>query len=66
VGVATVAASALFGLFSSVTPGFIAGTLGDRSHALAGLATFVVFDAAALARIALSRAAASSAPASPR
>jgi hypothetical protein len=54
-----VAAFALFGLFTSVTPGFIAGTRGDRSHALAGLATFVVFDAAALARIALSRAAAS-------
>jgi hypothetical protein len=52
-----VAAFALFGPFGHA--GFIAGTLGDRSHALASLATFVVFDAAALARIALSRAAAS-------
>jgi hypothetical protein len=58
-GLATVAAFALFGLFTSLAPGFIAGTLGDRSHALAGLATFVVFGAAALAQIALSRAATS-------
>jgi hypothetical protein len=55
-GLATVAAFALFGLFSLLAPGFIAGTLGDRSHALAGLATFVVFGAAALAQIAVSRA----------
>jgi hypothetical protein len=56
---AAVGAFALFGLFTSLAPGFIAGTLGDRSHALAGLATFVVFGAAALAQIALSRAATS-------
>jgi len=56
---ATVAAFALLGLFTSLAPGFIAGTLGDRSHALAGLATFAVFGAAALAQIALSRAATS-------
>src|SRR6266567_2475624 len=56
---ATVAAFALLGLFTSLAPGFIAGTLGDRSHALAGLAAFVVFGAAALAQIALSRAATS-------
>ncbi len=56
-GLATVAAFALFGLFTSLAPGFLAGTLGDRSHALAGLATFVVFGAAALAQIVLSRAA---------
>jgi MFS family permease len=53
--VATAAAFAVFGLFTSLAPGFIAGTLGDRSHALAGLATFVVFGAAALAQIATSR-----------
>lgn len=58
-GLATVAAFALFGLFTSLAPGFIAETLGDRSHALAGIATFVAFGAAALAQIALSRAAAS-------
>jgi MFS family permease len=58
-GLATVAAFALFGLFTSLAPGFIAGTLGDRSHALAGLATFIVFGAAALTQIAASRAATS-------
>jgi MFS family permease len=58
-GLATVAAFAPLGLFTSLAPGFIAGTLGDRSHALAGLATFVVFGAAALAQVALSRAASS-------
>src|SRR5260370_25902943 len=58
-GLATVAAFALFGLFTSLTPGFIAGTIGDRSHPLPGLATFAVFGAAALAQIALSRAATS-------
>ena len=58
-GLATVAAFALFGLFTSLTPGFITRILGDRSHALAGPVTVVVFGAAALAQIALSRAAAS-------
>lgn len=58
-GLATVAAFALFGMFTSLAPGFIAETLGDGSHALAGLATFVVFGAAALAQIAVSRAATS-------
>jgi MFS family permease len=56
-GLATVAAFALFGMFTSLAPGFIAQTLGDGSHALAGLAAFVVFGAAALAQIAVSRAA---------
>ncbi len=56
---ATVAAVALPGLFTSLAPGFIAGTLGDRSHAPAGLAAVVVFGAAALAQTALSRAATS-------
>jgi MFS family permease len=58
-GLATMAAFALFGLFTSLAPGFIAGTLGDGSHALAGLATFAVFGAAALAQVAVSRAATS-------
>jgi MFS family permease len=58
-GLATVAAFALFGMFTSLAPGFIAETLGDGSHALAGLAAFVVFGAAALAQIAVSRAATS-------
>jgi MFS family permease len=56
-GAAVAAAFALFGLFTSLAPGLIAGTLHDRSHALAGTATFVVFGAAALAQIATSRTA---------
>ena len=47
---------ALFGLFTSLAPGFIGGTLHDTSHALAGAATFAVFGAAALAQIVISRA----------
>ena len=54
-GAAAAAAFALFGLFTSLAPGFIAGTLHDHSHALAGAATFAVFGAAALAQIAVSR-----------
>ncbi len=53
--VATAVAFAVFGLFTSLAPGFIAGTLQDHSHALAGAATFVVFGAAALTQIATSR-----------
>ncbi len=53
-GAAVAAAFALFGLFTSLAPGLIASTLHDRSHALAGVATFVVFGAAALAQIATS------------
>ncbi len=52
---AAAAEFALFGLFTSLAPGFIAGTLHDTSHALAGTATFVVFGAAALAQIVVSR-----------
>ena len=52
---AAAAEFALFGLFTSLAPGFIAGTLHDTSHALAGAATFAVFGAAALAQIVASR-----------
>ena len=52
---AAAAGFALFGLFTSLAPGFIAGTLHDTSHALAGTATFAVFGAAALAQIVVSR-----------
>jgi MFS family permease len=55
-GFAAAAEFALFGLFTSLTPGFLAGTLHEHSHALAGFATFAVFGAAALAQIATSRA----------
>lgn len=56
-GFAAAACFALFGLFTSLTPDFLAGTLHDGSHALAGFATFAVFGAAALSQIAASRAA---------
>jgi MFS family permease len=54
-GAAVAVAFSLFGLFTSLTPGFLAGTLHDRSHALAGVSTFIVFGAAALAQIGTSR-----------
>jgi MFS family permease len=55
-GLAAAAEFALFGLFTSLTPGFLAGTLHDRSHALAGAAAFAVFGAAALAQLVAGRA----------
>lgn len=54
-GAAVAVAFSLFGLFTSLAPGFLAGTLHDRSHALAGAAAFIVFGAAALAQIGTSR-----------
>ncbi len=54
-GAAAAAGFALFGLFTSLAPGFIAGTLHDPSHALAGTATFAVFGAAAAAQAVLGR-----------
>ncbi|MFD7697263.1 MFS transporter [Streptomyces sp. NPDC059374] len=50
---ATFAAFAAFGLFTSLGPGFIAGTLHHPSRTLAGLAAFMVFGAAAVTQIAL-------------
>lgn len=54
-GLAAAAAFALFGLFTSLAPGFIAGTLHQSSHALAGLSTFIVFGAAAIAQASVGR-----------
>jgi hypothetical protein len=48
-------ALAVFGLFTSLAPGFLADTLGYRSHALAGFAAFVVFAAGAVAQSMLGR-----------
>ncbi|MFD2025101.1 MFS transporter [Promicromonospora aerolata] len=42
---------AMFGLFTSLAPAFIADTLHVTSHAVAGLVTFAVFGSAALAQI---------------
>jgi predicted MFS family arabinose efflux permease len=44
------AAFAVFGLFTSVAAGFVAGTLHHPSRALAGLTVFAVFGAAAVAQ----------------
>lgn len=55
-GAAAAAAFALLGLFTSLAPTFIAGTLHNPSHALAGTATFAVFGAAAAAQVVLGRA----------
>jgi MFS family permease len=48
---------AVFGLFNSLAPSFLAGPLHQHSHALAGVAAFIVFGAAAVSQIALARAA---------
>ncbi|SEN92552.1 MFS transporter [Actinacidiphila rubida] len=46
---------AVFGLFTSVVPGFVGGSLHHPSRALAGVVVFAVFGAAALAQIGTSR-----------
>ncbi len=43
-------AFAVFGLLTSLAPSFLAGTLHQRSHLLAGAVSFAVFAAAALAQ----------------
>jgi MFS family permease len=49
---AGLAAFALFGVFNSLVPSFLAGTLHDASHATAGAVAFAAFAAGALAQIA--------------
>jgi MFS family permease len=48
---AAVASFAVFGVFTSVAPGFVAGTLHHPARALAGLVVFAVFGSAALAQV---------------
>ena len=36
---------AVFGLFSSLIPTFLAGEFGERDHLLAGVAVFAIFGA---------------------
>ncbi len=48
------AAFAVFGVFSSLMPHFLAHTLGITSHAVAGIVAFTVFASGALAQTALS------------
>ena len=47
---AALIAFALFGLITSLAPSFLAGTLHEPSHALAGAVSFAMFAAAALAQ----------------
>lgn len=47
---------AVFGLFSSLIPTFLAGTFGDRDHLLAGVAVFAIFASAAAGQLALAGA----------
>lgn len=49
------AAFAVYGVFTSLAPSFLAGTLHQSSHAVAGAVVFTAFAAGALAQIALSR-----------
>jgi MFS family permease len=44
-------AFAAFGLFTSLAPTFLAGTLGRTSHALAGIPAFTAFAAAVVAQL---------------
>jgi MFS family permease len=48
-------AFALMGLFNSLAPAFISGTLGHSSRALAGAAAFLVFASAAIAQVSAGR-----------
>jgi MFS family permease len=47
---------AVFGLFSSLIPTFLAGTFGDRDHLLAGVAVFAIFASAAVGQLVLASA----------
>jgi MFS family permease len=50
---ACAAAFAVYGVFNSLVPGFLAGTLHETSYAVAGAVAFGAFAAGALAQIAL-------------
>jgi MFS family permease len=52
---AGVASFAVYGVFNSLAPSFLAGTLGETSHAVAGAVAFAAFASGALAQVALSR-----------
>jgi hypothetical protein len=48
---AGIAAFAVFGVFNSLVPAFLAGTLHERSHAIAGAVPFAAFAGGAVAQI---------------
>jgi MFS family permease len=52
-GAGAFSAFAVFGVFTSVSPGFVAGELHHPSRLLAGLVVFIVFGGAALAQTVL-------------
>jgi MFS family permease len=52
---AAIAAFAVYGVFNSLVPSFLAGTLHVDSHAIAGAVAFSAFAAGALGQIALGR-----------
>lgn len=52
---AGIASFAVYGVFNSLAPSFLAGTLGETSHAVAGAVAFAAFASGALAQVALSR-----------
>ncbi|MFG2848112.1 MFS transporter [Kitasatospora sp. NPDC048296] len=54
---AALAGFSVLGLFTSLAPSFVAGTLHHPARALAGLVTFLAFGAAATTQIALARVA---------
>jgi MFS family permease len=54
-GCAGLAAFALLGLFSSLVPTFLSGTLHDTSHAVAGAVVFLAFGIGAVTQLAGSR-----------
>jgi hypothetical protein len=53
---AGLAAFAVYGVFNSLAPSFLAGTLHDSSYAVAGAVAFAAFASGAIAQIALSHA----------
>jgi MFS family permease len=55
VGVASFAAFALLGLFSSLVPGFIAGQLHQGSHAVQGAVVFLMLGVGTITQVALAR-----------
>jgi MFS family permease len=52
---AGMAAFAVFGVFNSLVPSFLAGTLHERSHAVAGAVPFAAFAGGAVAQILAAR-----------
>ncbi len=52
--IAGLTAFSVFGVFSSLVPHFLSGSLGSSSHFLAGIVAFSAFAAGALAQVALS------------